>query len=127
MSSNPEPVPARPSFDAAETLSRLGDRALLAQMAGLFQGESVQLLAAIRDSVVAGDATALARSAHALNGSVGNFGVSESLDSARALERMGREGVLAGAGERFAMLEAQVARLEVDLAAFLAQPAEAPA
>jgi CheY-like chemotaxis protein len=115
------------SFDPAETLARLGgDRDLLAQMVGLFRAESTQMLSAIRKSVASGDAAALARSAHALNGSVGNFGVTESLDSARALERMGREGLFAGANERFAMLEQQVARLERDLAAFVAAP-EVPA
>jgi CheY-like chemotaxis protein len=119
--------PSRLSFDPTETLIRLGDdKALLAEMIGLFREESARMLSAIRNSVLAGDAAALARSAHALNGSVGNFGLSESLDSARALERMGREGVLAGASERFTMLEAQVARLEVDLAAFLA-PSDVPA
>jgi signal transduction histidine kinase/DNA-binding response OmpR family regulator len=120
----PAPAPARLAFDATETLTRLGDdHALLAEMVGLFKAESARMLTAIRDSVASGDASALARSSHAMNGSVANFGQSESLDSARALERMGREGVLTGAAERFTMLEEQVARLEGDLEAFVATPA----
>ena len=121
------PAPARLAFDPTDTLTRLGDdRALLAQIVVLFKAESARMLTAIRDSVASGDASALARSSHAMNGSVANFGQSESLDSARALERMGREGVLTGAAERFAMLEEQVARLEGDLEAFVATSA-APA
>jgi two-component system sensor histidine kinase/response regulator len=121
------PTAASLSFDPAETLARLGDdRELFAQMVDLFRAECAQMLSAIRQSVASGDAAALARSAHALNGSVGNFGLTESLDSARALERMGREGVFVGASERFTMLEHQVARLERDLAAFVAAP-EVPA
>jgi CheY-like chemotaxis protein/HPt (histidine-containing phosphotransfer) domain-containing protein len=109
------------SFDPAETLTGMGDdRALLALMVGLLKAESAQMLSAIRDSVASGDAAALARSAHALNGSVGNFGMTEALDSARALERMGREGVLGGASARVTLLEEQMARLEGDLGAFVA-------
>ena len=109
------------SFDPAETLTGMGDdRALLALMVGLLKAESAQMLSAIRHSVASGDAAALARSAHALNGSVGNFGMTEALDSARALERMGREGVLGGASARVTLLEEQMARLEGDLGAFVA-------
>ena len=109
------------SFDPAETLVRLGDdRELLAQMVESFRAEYPGMLSAIRTSVASSDAAALARSAHALRGSVVNFGPNESVDSARELERMGLEGVFVGAIERFTMLEEQVARLERDLATFVA-------
>jgi CheY-like chemotaxis protein/HPt (histidine-containing phosphotransfer) domain-containing protein len=122
-SASPLPHSSSCSFDRADTLARLGDdRELLAQMVELFRAESPQMLSAIRSSVASRDAPALALSAHALNGSVGIFGLTESLDSVRELERMGRAGVLVGASERFTMLEDQVARLERDLATWL-QPA----
>jgi two-component system, sensor histidine kinase and response regulator len=111
------------SFDPTDALARVADdRELLAEMVGLFQEESSTLLSAIRTSVACGDAGALAGAAHALSGSAGNFGPSDCLDSARALERMGKEGLLAGASERFTMLVEQVARLEDDLAAFVSTP-----
>jgi CheY-like chemotaxis protein len=115
--------PSSLAFDPAEALAHVAhDRELLAQMVELFRAESPKMLSDVRKSVVSSDAAALARSAHALNGSMGNFGPTESFESARELERMGREGVLAGASERLSMLEEQVARLERDLATWL-QPA----
>ena len=114
--------PSSLSFDPAEALARVADdRVLLAQMVELFRAASPKMLSAIRNSVASGDAIALARSAHALNGSAGNFGQTESVESARELERMGREGILVGASERFTMLEVQVARLERDLTSFVAR------
>lgn len=115
------PLPSSLSFDPADALARVADdRELLGEMVDLFRAESPKLLDAIRTSVASNDAAALARSAHTLNGSMGNFGPTEGFDSGRALERMGREGVLAGASERLTMLEEQVARLERDLATFVA-------
>lgn len=97
---------AEQPFRKKLTLARVADdRDLLAQMVELFRAESPKMFSAICTSVASGDATALARSAHALNGSMGNFGPTQSVDSARELERMGRKGVLAGVSERFTMLE----------------------
>jgi two-component system, sensor histidine kinase and response regulator len=111
------------SFDPADALARVADdRELLAEMVELFRAESSTLLSAIRTSVASGDAGALAGAAHALSGSAGNFGPSDCLDSARALERMGKESLLAGASERFTLLEEQLARLERDLATFVSTP-----
>jgi two-component system sensor histidine kinase/response regulator len=115
------PLPSSLSFDPADALARVADdRKLLGELVELFQTESPKMLHAIRASVASNDADALARSAHTLNGSIGNFGPTESFDSGRALERMGREGMLSGARERLTMLEEQVARLERDLATFVA-------
>jgi len=93
---------------------------VLAQMVELFRAASPKMLSAIRASVTDDDAAALARAAHTLSGSVGNFGPTDCFDSARELERMGRDHVLAGASGRLAVLEEQVGRLERDLAAFVA-------
>jgi len=109
------------SFDPAEVLARVfDDRVVLAQMVELFRAASPKMLSAIRASVTDDDAAALARAAHTLSGSVGNFGPTDCFDSARELERMGRDHVLAGASGRLAVLEEQVGRLERDLAAFVA-------
>ncbi len=117
------PPPSSLAFDPAEALARVADdRELLAQMVDLFRADSPKMLSAIRASVGSSDAAALARSAHALNGSVENFGRAGSFACARELERMGREGVLDGAPEQLTMLEAQVARFERDLETFVARP-----
>ena len=116
-----------PAFDPLEAMATVADdRDLLAQMAELFRNERPRMLSAIGRSVLAGDAAGLARAAHALKGSVGNFGKTESFESAQELERMGREGVLVGAGESFARLQDQLMRLERDLSAFLALAASEP-
>jgi CheY-like chemotaxis protein len=115
------------SFDPAEALARVeDDQALLGEIVGIFLAESSAILSALRASVSAGDAAALAASAHTLIGSVGNFGPSDGLDSALALQRMAGEGDLAEAAPRLAILEEQIARLGRDLAAFVAAPEAAP-
>jgi two-component system, sensor histidine kinase and response regulator len=119
--SMPRASGASPSFDPADTLMRVGDdRELLARMVGMFRSESPRMMSAIRKSVDTGDATALARSAHALKGSVGNFGITESFDSATVLEQMGRDGILAGAAAGYDDLRTKLGRLEQDLSDFVA-------
>jgi two-component system, sensor histidine kinase and response regulator len=122
--SMPRASGASPSFDPADTLMRVGDdRELLARMVGMFRSESPRMMSAIRKSVDTGDATALARSAHALKGSVGNFGITESFDSATVLEQMGRDGILAGAAAGYDDLCTKLGRLEQDLSAFVGEKA----
>jgi HPt (histidine-containing phosphotransfer) domain-containing protein len=118
---------ASSSFDPAEALARVADdRELLGEMAELFQAESPSILSALRASVEAGDAVALARAAHTLSGSIGNFGPSAAFDSALALEKLARDGDMAGALARFTTLQAQVTRLERDLLAFVARSVAVP-
>ena len=110
-----------PSFDPSEAMSVVaGDRQLLADMVGLFCAESPRMLGAIRESVRDGDGTALARAAHALKGSVGNFGKSESHRMAAALEKKGVAEAMEGADAQFESLERMISRLERDLLAFCA-------
>ncbi len=52
----------------------------------------------------------LAEAAHALKGSVGNFGPSSAFETAREIEKTGREGKLDGAWELYATLEDDLAR-----------------
>jgi len=112
------------AFDPVEAMAMVADdRELLGQMVELFCAERPRMLSAIKSSVTAGDAAGLARSAHALKGSVGNFGMTESFESARELERMGRAGELVGAGACCVTLEDQLGRLEHDLSDFVADHA----
>jgi two-component system sensor histidine kinase/response regulator len=108
-----------PSFDPTEALAGVADdRELLGQMVALFCAESPRMLATIKKSIDEQDAAALARAAHALKGSVGNFGKSEAFKVAEALERNALSGALADAAAQYSLLERLISRLERDLNAF---------
>jgi two-component system sensor histidine kinase/response regulator len=108
---------AEPVFDREAVLARVeGDLELLKEIVELFLGEAPDLLRSIRESLERRDAASLERSAHALKGSVGNFGAKGAYETALKLETMGREADLNGAPETFAELEAKISRLESALA-----------
>jgi len=107
------------AFDPAEAMSVVaGDKQLLSEMVGLFCAESPRMLAAVGRSVRDGDAKGLARAAHAIKGSVGNFGKSESHTMAGALEQKGIAQSMEGTGALYKSLESMIGRLERDLRAF---------
>jgi two-component system sensor histidine kinase/response regulator len=108
-----------PTFDPVEAMSVVADdKGLLSQMVALFCAESPRMLSAIRKSVEDGDGKALARTAHALKGSVGNFGKSESFRLAAALEQNGTVGAMTETKAQLLSLERMIARLERDLVSF---------
>jgi signal transduction histidine kinase/CheY-like chemotaxis protein len=99
-------------------LERLdGDAALARRVAGLFLQTYPDLLAQVQDAAARGDAPALARSAHTLVGSVGNFPGSSAIESAMRLERMGLEADLVGVHDECRRLEEALERLKPALAA----------
>jgi two-component system sensor histidine kinase/response regulator len=85
-----------------------GDRALLAELVGLFLGEWPRQLADLRAAAECGNAEGFARVAHTIKGAVGNFAAPGAHAAALALEQMGRAGDLAGAAEACALLEREV-------------------
>jgi len=68
-----------------------GDEELFAEIAELFIEDAPKQMTRIREAVAKGDALALNRAAHALKGSVSNFGVEAVYDLARSMEIMGDE------------------------------------
>jgi signal transduction histidine kinase/CheY-like chemotaxis protein len=109
--------PAVPSFDLSEALERVdGDRELLSELAGLFLDSCPTYLANIQQALQQGDAQALAFSAHALKGSIGNFIKIGPFETARALESLGRQGTLTGASALFQKLENEMAHFHPILA-----------
>lgn len=101
-----------PAFDPEEVLARVeGDRDLLAELVEIFHAESPRLLTDLRRCVEANDPKGVEDAAHALKGSVTNFGGRAASAAALALEVMGRKGDLAGAQSRLAELEWEVDRL----------------
>jgi PAS domain S-box-containing protein len=116
-----------PVFDRDAVLARVeGDQELLREIADLFLGEAPELLRAIRESLERRDAASLERSAHALKGSVGNFGAKSAFEIALKLETMGRSGDLSGAPETLTELEAKISRLENALAALRGDVSKGP-
>jgi CheY-like chemotaxis protein len=109
--------PSEAAFDPVDVLARVdGDRTLLAELAEIFHGEAPRMMSEIRRCVASSDARGLEQAAHALKGSVGNFGAPAARQAALALEVMGHEGVLTEAAARLAELEREVDRLERGLA-----------
>ena len=75
------------------TLQRLGiERASLERMLLRFADGKDQTLDAVRAAVVAGDAAATAKHAHAIAGAAGNLGADALHAAAKALEQAGRDG-----------------------------------
>jgi PAS domain S-box-containing protein len=100
------------AIDAEKLLARFdGNRKLLGSLIGTFQHDCPKMMARIRGGLSARDPRALAEAAHALKGSVGNFGPSSAFETAREIEKTGREGKLDGAWELYATLEDDLARL----------------
>jgi HPt (histidine-containing phosphotransfer) domain-containing protein len=114
------PAPFVPDLSAA-LLERLdGDAALARRVAGVFLQSYPALLKEVQDAAARGDAPALARSAHTLAGSVGNFPGSSAVESAMRLERMGLDADLSGVHDECRRLEEALERLKPTLAALTA-------
>ena len=81
------------AFDRAAVLERLGgDAALLDELADLLLREFVQQRATILGALESEDFDAIAAAAHALKGSIGNFGARSAQQSAEDLEIAAGEG-----------------------------------
>jgi PAS domain S-box-containing protein len=112
VSGSLDPSKSEGAFDEAALLARFdGNRKLLESLARTFQEDCPKMMARIRKSLQMRDTPGLAEAAHALKGSVGNFGASAAFDSAKRLEITTRQGALDGAWEMYASLEDDIARL----------------
>jgi PAS domain S-box-containing protein len=100
------------AVDESLLLARFsGNRRLLGTLVQTFRNDCPRMMARISSALGSRDARALAEAAHGLKGSVGNFGPSAALDTARRMETIARQGKLEGAWEIYATLEDDVARL----------------
>jgi two-component system, sensor histidine kinase and response regulator len=103
--------PAR-GLDVKALMERFsGNKKLLRTIVGTFREDCPKMMARIRGALTAHDAKLLADGAHALKGSVGNFGASTALETAREMEKNARQGKLGGAWELYATLEDEIALL----------------
>jgi two-component system sensor histidine kinase/response regulator len=123
-------VPADPVLKGpsdAELLGRFdGDSELLKELAGIFLQECPRMLDEIRAALGTADLRALARAAHTLKGSVGNFAMPGPWETAQRLELLANSGQLCGAQEIFHVLEQQIAQFNQILARHAAEPAHQP-
>jgi PAS domain S-box-containing protein len=94
--------------DAMERVG--GDRELLREIGDLFIKGAPEAMADIRDAVEKADAYRLNRAAHALKGSVANFGAKAVFQAALKLEKMGEGGELAEGKDVFRYLEEEMGR-----------------
>lgn len=105
-------------LDRQLALSRVGgDLELLREIAVLFVDECPRALAEIHAALAGDDAAKLENAAHALKGSVANFGASAAVAAALRLEHMGRTRQLGEAAETVRALEHALSIVCAELAA----------
>jgi signal transduction histidine kinase/CheY-like chemotaxis protein len=88
-----------------------GDRNLLKEIIHIFEEDRQRLQEEIRQAIDRGDADTLERAAHALRGSIGNFGYEEAYAEASLLEKMARSRKIEGSETVAANLETSLNRL----------------
>ena len=88
-----------------------GDRDLLSQLSEVFLQEYSGQLSAVRSGLDAHDASAVARSAHTLKGSVEVFGAEAAVNVAQRLETCAKKSDLTDAKKPYEVLEREVTRL----------------
>ncbi|MGA9972480.1 MAG: response regulator [Candidatus Acidiferrales bacterium] len=107
-----EAAGAAGALDGKALLARFsGNRKLLRNIVKTFREDCPRMMDRIRTALTARDAVALADGAHALKGSIGNFGESAALETTREMEKAARQGKLDGTWELYATLEDQIALL----------------
>jgi PAS domain S-box-containing protein len=110
---------AHAGFDAAALFERFNrDRQLLKSLVRAFREDCPKMMRTIRKALASRDAAALASAAHALKGSVGNFGSTGAFDKARELELAARNGSLDDCWAIYAALEDQIASVLAALQEF---------
>jgi len=115
-------TPAEPaqaaSWNKVEALDRIGgDEELLREVCEIFLEESPKLLKKLQQAVAAGDADGVVRAAHSLKGESSYLSASGTSRAARQLEEMGHNKDLSHARDTLAVLEREVAGLQLDLKA----------
>jgi two-component system, sensor histidine kinase and response regulator len=107
-------------LDVTAALAALmGDRELLAELAGLFLAECPRWMTEMRAAVAEGDQLRLQMAAHGLKGAAATFAARTTCDAALRLEKMGRTGDLSADPETLAALAQEFERLRPALTVFM--------
>jgi CheY-like chemotaxis protein/HPt (histidine-containing phosphotransfer) domain-containing protein len=102
--------------DEAAILSGMdGNRKLLRDLTRIFVADCPKQLVEIKAAIQMGDTERLRRAAHALKGSVGNFGAKKAFETASQLETMGKTGKLDAAPGTYLALESELSQLTREL------------
>jgi CheY-like chemotaxis protein/nitrogen-specific signal transduction histidine kinase len=110
------------SIDREALMERVGgDRGLLKEIAELFVDDSAVLLAEMRGAIEERDAERLARTAHTLKGSVGNFAAPWAVEALVEVEGLARRWDLFGAAEALEKAEQEIHRVNGALAELVAE------
>ena len=107
------------ALDNIRALSRAGGDALVQKVVAAFVGDTPRHLAALRQSLAAGDAEALRRIAHSLKSASANIGAARLAALCRDLEQCGRAGKVDGAAPLFAEMEREFLSVRESLNALL--------
>ena len=107
------------ALDNIRALSRAGGDALVQKVVAAFVGDTPRHLAALRQSLAAGDAEALRRIAHSLKSASANIGAARLAALCRDLEQCGRAGKVDGAAPLFAEMEREFLSVRESLYALL--------
>ncbi len=119
----PTPMP----INEAEILERVqGDRKLLAEIIELFDASSEMSLQEIGLAVQQQDANALARAAHTLKGSIGNFGQGQAFGMTLEIEAAARRGDIASVISSLPSLRAAIQELKAALRPYRNAESNAP-
>jgi two-component system, sensor histidine kinase and response regulator len=101
-----------------------GNRRLLCELVSVFLEDSPKQIAQIQEAIRRGDSKELARAAHTLKGSIGNFAAKRAFAAAQRLEATSRSGDLRTVDDEFAALEVELTVLDTELRKFLASGPE---
>ena len=105
-----------PVFDEMVLRERLDhDEMLLRELVELFQSNHAKWLNGISCAIQSNDAPALEMAAHALKGAVSTFAATPASKAALRLETMGREKCMNDAQQAYAILQAEIERLQLAL------------
>jgi two-component system, sensor histidine kinase and response regulator len=108
------------TFDLEKAMETVLDsKDLFQEIAGMFLEKLPEYIAGIREAIAEKDSGALERAAHALKGSVGNFGAREAFDAAFRLEKSGKYGKMDALEEELSILEKSFAELADEMKAVL--------
>jgi HPt (histidine-containing phosphotransfer) domain-containing protein len=103
-------------FDRAAVLANLdGDIELLREIAGIYLESYGNEIARISAAIAAADASAVYTLTHTLKGSAGNFGATELIAAARAIEQQSRQGRLDAVAADFEQLRELLEQLAAEL------------
>jgi HPt (histidine-containing phosphotransfer) domain-containing protein len=116
---------AEPTIDRAvldQLREDLGGNAPLHDVIVTFLDNTPAALAALRDAAVRGDADAIRRAAHTINGTSAMLGARSLTEQCAELERLGRSGLVPDAANRVIAIEASYRKVEAALTAAVQIP-----